>query len=124
MYSVFRSACPLHMICEYLYSQCSYLFRIQQQNVRFCGEYSSSRRPVSIINMVVMVTNIMEPVVSIITSYHGYSGSCISLPAVVSQLSRKLAQKKSTLLLRSLREVQCKFLVAQSGVSNLIKIFP
>ena len=63
----------------------------------------------------------MEPIVSIITSYHGYSSSCISLLALVSRLSRNIAQK-NTLLLQSLREVRCKYLLAQSGLSNLIKI--
>ena len=53
-------------------------------NVRYCGEYSLPCRPVSISNMVAMVTTLMEPIVSIITSYHGYSDSCISVLAVVS----------------------------------------
>jgi len=34
--------------------------------------------------MVAIVTTIMEPIVSIITSYHGYSGFCVSVLAVVS----------------------------------------
>ena len=44
--------------------------------------------------MVAVVTTIMEPIVSIITSYHGYSSFCISVLALVSRLSRKIVQKK------------------------------
>jgi hypothetical protein len=94
MYSVLRNARPCHMICEYPCSQCSYLFRIWRQNVRHDGEYTLPCLAFCIINIIAVVTIIMEPMVSIITSYHGYFCSCISIIAVVSHLSWELAEKE------------------------------